>query len=554
VGRALRAPLAAALVALCAVAAPAWGQFQPERQYRQSEEVRKRYPDPVVHYDTPGFAAGRADFTSHEEMLEFVYGLQLKADNLHVRIIGTSQEGRPIPLLVFSNSGLSAAADLARLPRPVVLLVGLQHGNEPAGGEAMLVLAKELAAGTLKPLLDRITVLIVPHANPDGAHYFRRSPHGTVDINRDHVKVALPETIALHRAVNEFQPQVFADAHEFSVATRWIEKFGVIQSYDLMVQYATNPNVPRALTRLADQVFLRNLRRDVERAGYTHFWYYTTSYDLKDLRVSMGGTTPDIGRNFAGLQNAVSFLIESRGVGVGREGFARRVHSQIVSLTSLLQTSADNAERIMRVVREVRADVVRRGRAPAAGDTIAVTLRSPLRQQKLAMLDPQSGALQEIEVEWADSLAAEPELVRSRPYAYLMPPSSHEAAKRLALSGVEVRRLRRPALLEIESYQVTDRRPSAIYVEGRATSRVVTEVAAKKMTFAAGSYVYLMAQPNANVIAVALEPEAPSSFVSFGIIPVDRKGSPPTIAAPSEVPVYRLPRPAELDLQAVEFR
>jgi hypothetical protein len=34
----------------------------------------------------------------------------------------------------------------------------------------------------------------------------------------------LPETIALHRTLNEFQPEVIVDAHEFSVATRWIQK------------------------------------------------------------------------------------------------------------------------------------------------------------------------------------------------------------------------------------------------------------------------------------------------------------------------------------------
>ena len=60
------------------------------------------------------------------------------------------------------------------------------------------------------------------------------------------------------------------------------------------------------------------------RAGYSHFWYYTTSYNMKNLLVSMGGTTPDIGRNFAGLQNAVSFLIESRGVGIGRQACVGR--------------------------------------------------------------------------------------------------------------------------------------------------------------------------------------------------------------------------------------
>jgi len=535
-------------LALAALHAPQLqAQFDPERAYKQSAEVRQRYPDP-----TPGFKPGRQDFTSHEEMLAFVEGLRRRADSVQVRMVGASQEGRPIPVMVLSGSGAKTAAELRRLGRPVVVMAGLQHGNEPAGGEAMLVLAQELATGSLRPLLDRLTVVIVPHSNPDGAYYFQRSPYSTIDINRDHVKLDLPETRAIHRVVNEFEPHLFIDAHEFSVANRWIEKFGTIQSYDLMVQYASNPNVHPALTALADGKFLGALRNEVNRAGYSQFWYYTTSYNPKNLLVSMGGTTPDIGRNFAGLQNAVSFLVESRGVGIGRESFTRRVHTHVVAITSLLNTAATNAGELIKTVAAARADTVRSGRDPQPGDTVAVTVKSPVVRQKLAMLDPQSGALKEIEVDWSDSLAAVADITRARPWAYVMPPVFHDVAERLMLSGIEVSRLNKPVELDVESFQVTDRRPSTTYVEGRITNRVTTEVAPKRVRFPAGSYVYRMAQPNANVIAVALEPESPSSFVSFGMIPVDKKGSPPTGSAPSEVPVYRVLRPVEIDTRAVK--
>ena len=99
----------------------------------------------------------------------------------------------------------------------------------------------------------------------------------------------LPETVALHKAVNEFQPEVVVDAHEFSVATRWLEKFNKILAYDLTLLYATNPNVPIALTTLAERLYRRNIVREVERGGYTHYWYFTTSYDSADKKVSMGG-------------------------------------------------------------------------------------------------------------------------------------------------------------------------------------------------------------------------------------------------------------------------
>lgn len=546
-----RRPFQTMLLALSALAVlhapPLQAQFDPGRAYKQSTEVRQRYPDPQVAYDTPGFKPGRTDFTSHEEMLAYVEDLARRSDVARVRRVGTSQEGRALPVLILSSDRVQTGAQARRLGRPVVVLAGLQHGNEPAGGEAMLVLAKELATGSLRPLLDKLTVVIVPHSNPDGAYYFTRSPYSTVDINRDHVKVDLPETRALHRVVNEFEPHVFVDAHEFSVATRWIEKFGTIQSYDLMVQYATNPNVHPALTALADGKFLGGFREATGRAGYTHFWYYTTSYNMKNLLVSMGGTTPDIGRNFGGLQNAVSFLIESRGVGIGREGFGRRVHSHVVSIGSLLNTAAGNARELLDTVAAARADTIRRGRDPQPGDTVAVSLKSPVIKQKLDMLDPASGALKTIEVDWSDSLNAVADIARQRPWAYVMPPVFHDVAERLMLSGVEVRRLDKPVELDVETFQVTDRRASATFVEGRITHQVTTEVAAKKVRFPAGSYVFPMAQANANVIAVALEPESPGSFVSYGMIPVDKKGSPATIAAPSEIPVYRVMRPVELE-------
>ena len=527
-------------------------QFDPARAYQQSTEVRQRYPDPPVAYDTPGFKPRRTDFTSHGEMLAYIEGLRRRSNVVRVRMIGASQEGRAMPALVLSAAGVQSGVQARHLGRPVVVLAGLQHGNEPAGGEAMLVLARELALGSLRPLLDKLTVVIVPHSNPDGAYYFRRSPYSTIDINRDHVKVDLPETRALHRVVNEFEPHVFIDAHEFSVATRWLEKFGVLQSYDLTVQYATNPNVHPTLTALADGKFMRGFREASGRAGYTHFWYYTTSYNPKDLLVSMGGTTPDIGRNFAGLQNAVSFLVESRGTGVGRESFARRVHSHIVAIGGLLNTAADNAKELMDTVAAARADTTRRGRDPQPGDNVAVLLKSPVIKQKLDMLDPTSGELKTIEVDWSDSLNATTEIARQRPWAYVMPPVFHEIAQRLMLSGVEVQRLDKAAELDVETFQVTDRRPSATYVEGRITSRITTEVLAKKVRFPAGSYLFPMAQANAGVIAVALEPESPSSFVSFGMIPVDKKGSPPTGSASSEVPVYRVLRPVAIESRPVK--
>src|SRR5438046_9936590 len=88
-----------ALVAFVHCADVAAG-FDPAREYVESDAVAARYPDPDVTLGTPGFAANRRDFTSHAEMLAFLDTLVVRSPSLRVRIIGKSQQGRAIPLIV----------------------------------------------------------------------------------------------------------------------------------------------------------------------------------------------------------------------------------------------------------------------------------------------------------------------------------------------------------------------------------------------------------------------------------------------------------------------
>jgi hypothetical protein len=79
---------------------------------------------------------------------------------------------------------------------------------------------------------------------------------------------------------------------------------------------------------------------------------------------------------------------------------------------------------------------------------------------------------------------------------------------------------------------------------------VTTEVTKRRRLFPAGTFVFPLGQPGGNILVAALEPESPSSFVSLGIVPVDRRGvANPQEAAPSEVPVFRLVEPTALQTE-----
>jgi hypothetical protein len=81
----------------------------------------------------------------------------------------------------------------------------------------MMCLLRYLAAAQAQAevdLLRRVTFIICPMANPDGAEEFRRRNAEGRDLNRDWCAQSQPETQAIEAAVRMWHPHAFADLHE----------------------------------------------------------------------------------------------------------------------------------------------------------------------------------------------------------------------------------------------------------------------------------------------------------------------------------------------------
>ena len=532
------------IAALCSsgIAAPSYARYDPAKEYAETPAVAARYPDPGIDIPTPAFKVGKSDFTSQEELLAFVYELARRSPDLRVRITGKSQENRAIPLLVFARPAVGSGTDLLKSGKPTVLIIGQQHGNEPAGGEAALALAARLTTAEGAQLLDRINVLIVPRGNPDGAHHFIRGLKNGADVNRDHLLESTPEGQALGRVSVEYQPDVVLDCHEFGVKQRWYEKFQSLQGYDALIQYATVPNLPSAITDAAEQLFRLPLLKAFDEAGLRHSWYYTSSYDPSDRKVSMGGVVPDTGRNIAGLRNAVSFLLETRGVGIGRAHFKRRVNTHLVAMNSILASAARNADALLALGRRVREEV---SSAAGKGD-IVVSGVATATKHTLELIDPQSGEDKRVEVEWRSALDIQIRLKRSRPFGYMLPASESNAAKHLRTLGVSVLRLNEDAAVNVERYRVTEAQEAKKEdvrrndEEGAVNVvRITTVTEAAIVPAHPGDFYVPLDQPLANVITAALEPETQSSYAANRVLTLPKADN----NRSAFLPLYRLPSP-----------
>lgn len=487
-------------------------------------EVAARFPDPSTVYRTPGLAPDRDAFSSNSEVAGWLRDLQAASAGGRSRVavlgIGASQSGTPIEALVLTRAPATDPAALLASGKPTVLLVGQQHGDEPAPAEALLVLARELAQGRLEPLLDRINVVLVPRANPDGAAAGKRVTASGIDLNRDHLLLRTPEARALARLQRDYQPAVTVDAHEYTVVGRFLQKFGAIQKFDALLQYATTANLSEFMPRASEEWFRRPLVAALTREGLSSEWYYTTSTDPNDLRVSMGGTQPDTGRNVNGLRNAVSLLMETRGVGIGRLHIQRRVHTQVIGLSSVLQSASQRADDLVKLRsymdREVAGNACRGEVVTSAGPT-------PQRRA-LVMLDPATGADRSIDVDWNSALELRTLRARPRPCGYWLAATSTQAVERLQQLGVQVMRVAEPGAVLGESYRETasasGERSDVRGSIADAAPIVRVEVALSRgvLDTPMGSYYVPLAQPLANLVVAALEPDTQNSFFANRVV------------------------------------
>ncbi|HML13624.1 MAG TPA: M14 family zinc carboxypeptidase [Xanthobacteraceae bacterium] len=494
-------------------------------EYRQNAAVLARYPDVPMALDTPALAPGRTDFTSQAEMEAYLAALKVRVPALVLGSLGRSAQGRDIPYLVFTKEGLTDAAAIVALGRPILWFIGLQHGNEPAGGDAMLALAARLADGALTPALDHVTVVVVPRANPDGAALFTRATARGADLNRDHILLTLPESAALHAKLVELPPDVVIDGHEFSVANRWLQKFAVIEASDAMFLYATHPMVHPAITALADGVFRPALEAAWKAHGVTSFWYHTTSYRPDDKLVSMGGNAPGIARNAFGLMGAVSFLIETRGVGVGMQAFQRRVATHVLAAEAVIATAAADPRRLHEAVLEAR-----RASAAAHGDLV-VAHRLAVEPVDLPMLDPETARERPTTVPFRDSRAVTATAKRARPAGYVLLGEAVAAADRLALDTIAVCAIAVPASIAAEAFILKGAIKRINRESINPDQSVEIELAPKILEVPAGTLFVPMRQPAAAIAAAALEPDSPGSFIGTGVIAMP--------AGSNEAPIYR---------------
>lgn len=483
-----------------------------------SPAVAARFTEPRVPYSTPGLQPGRNSFTNQSELQAWLRDLAVFATTpggpvAQLVNYGQSQRNDTLDALVVTRSPTTPdAPSLLASGRPTVLLVGQQHGDGPASAEALMVVARELVRGNLRSVLERVNVVVVPRANPDGAAVAATLTARGIDLAEDHLLLSTPEARTLAMLVRSYRPTVVVDVREYAAIGPMLQKFGALPRADALLQNASAANQPEFLSRAAEEWLRQPMVAALKAQGLTHEWSHTTSPDLQDRVVSMGGTQPGRLRNASVLKNSVAVVVESRGVGLERQNLQRRVHTLVTAVSAGLRGTAARANELNQLRAFVDRDVSSQA---CRGEAVVESGLTPV-QYDLTLINPQTGADRTLSVDWNSALALRKVKVRPRPCGYLLSASSSDAAQRLRAHGVQVWRVTSPGSVLGDTYTELPRAA----VPGQAFNPAPPELQVLRSAVDApvGSFYVPLAQPLANLALAALEPDAPESFYANRIL------------------------------------
>lgn len=454
-------------------------------------------------------------------------------DSVRCVEFGRSPEGRPMLALVVTQSGALQSEQARKKGIPVMLAQGGIHAGEIDGKDAGFLALRQMLEGKTAPhALESFVFVFVPVLNVDGHERFgpwnRPNQNGpeemgwrttgqNLNLNRDYAKADAPETRAVLRLLNEWDPILYVDLHVTDGAQFEHDVANVVEPV-----YAGDPRLQPAGRALMNEL---NMKLTAQGSLPLDFYPSLVETDDPASGFQVGAYTPRFSTGYWALRNRYGLLVETHSwkdyptrVRITRNTLvvlAEMMARQGREWASLARAADERAQRIggEEVTLEYdngphvttidfRGYAYTRDPSPISGGTVTrydptkpQIWRVPLRDEVIAKI-----------------------AVRAPRGGYVVS-SAHAAwvAERLAAHGIEFTRIDKTFdALNAEVFRATkttfDQAPSQGHMTVSLEGRWLTE----RRALPAGSLYVPVGQPKARLVMALLEPLSADSFVAWG--------------------------------------
>lgn len=446
---------------------------------------------------------------------------------------GRTPEGRPMLALVASADGTLDAESTRRAGRPVALMQGGIHAGEIDGKDAGFLALRQMLEGTAaKGVLSNVTLLFVPVLNVDGHERFGRwnrpnqvgpeemgwrATSQNLNMNRDYVKAEAPETQALLRLLNQWDPILYADLHVTDGA-----KFEHDVSYTVMPTLAGREPLRQAAVAARDEL----MQRATAKGSLPVDFYPSFIRDDDPASgFAVGVNAKRFSTAYWASRNRIGILVETH----SWKDYPTRVRITHQTILSLLEMTARDGKKWLGAAQAADEQAAKIG-----GSTAVLTYTNTPHFRTLEFRgyeysrEPSavSGALMTRYNDkrpqiWRIPLFDEvkPEITVTAPRGgYLVPAGyAHMVSEKLALHGIEFRTIdKATSAADIEVFRATKAALAPATFEGRSAFTLQGEWSSERRDLPAGSLFVPIAQAKSELVMTLLEPRDPDSLASWG--------------------------------------
>jgi hypothetical protein len=515
---------------------------------------------------------GYEETSRYEDVTRFIGELQKRTDKLRVESFGKTEEGRDLPLMIFSDPPIARPQEARASGKPVIFIQANIHAGEVEGKEATLHLARRIATGDLRSLLNNLVILIAPIYNADGNEKIslnnrtaQNGPIGGVgtrenakgfDLNRDYMKLETPEANALVGLFNRWDPHLTVDLHTTN---------GSYHGYHLTYAPTLNPNADARLIAFERNKMLPAVARATLKTHKFRTYYYGNfatkermDREIIPFEAQRSGREaqpvdkpetkiwrtfdhrPRFGNNYCGLRNRLTILSEA----YSYLDFKGRVAVTEAFVEEIFKYSAQHADEITALIKRVDDDAIRRPLAQQGVEFVLKPLDKPvsiLVGEVEKLKNPRSGKMMTAMIENKITptpmpdyglFAATKSLALPRAYLFRNEDGMKTMISKLLAHGVAVEELTEPLTAEVESFVIDDVKKAARAFQGHAEVKLKGRMQKEMIQFPAGSILVRTSQPSASLIFYLLEAESDDGFVNWNFLdPYLEKGK--------TYPIYR---------------
>lgn len=497
-----------------------------------------------VFMQVPTDLKSRAEATNFEEtsryddVIQFLTELQKRSPLIRLESFGETVEKRKMPLMIFSDSGISTPAEAKSAGKPIIFIMANIHAGEVEGKEACFNLSKRILFGDLKPLLAKMTILIAPIYNADGNEKIdvnnRTAQYGPIggvgvrensqkyDLNRDYMKLDSPEAQALVNIFNRWDPHLTVDLHTTN---------GSYHAYHLTYSQALNPNSDPRILDFSRSKMMPTIAKNLLK-NYKFRSYYYGNFPGFSNQPKPGEKTQweafthqvRIGQNYGGIRNRLTILSEA----YSYLPFKRRIEVTERFVEEIFKFFAANGAQIAQLTKSADDETVRKFYGNEAVDFGVAFKMVPLAKPVEILVgavekvkNPRNGKdmtamiedkITPIKMEDFGNFAATRSV--KAPRAYLFKPDA-KIVEKLRQHGITVEELTSELNVNVDSFKVETVTKAQRPFQGHNEMKITGKFNQEKVTLPVGTILVRTAQPLGRLVFYLLEPESDDGLVDW---------------------------------------